>query len=174
MMFRGKAVRQKGFTLIELLIALALSAIIVLFLGNTISQVIIINAQNKNLVTAQRQVQQVGFYLSKDGQQARTVTIGNSPAGTGFPVVYDWIDLNGARHQVTFNLSSAGVVSRSESINGGTATTFNIATNISTAPADTVFSFVSSGVYNLKVSARFSGKIAVVETREYEIMQRTS
>jgi hypothetical protein len=100
--------------------------------------------------------------------------MGNSPAGTGFPVVYSWIDLSGSAHQVTYSLSSAGVVTRSETVNGGAATTYTVATNINTSSASTLFSLVSAGVYNLKVTATITGKFRASETREYEILQRTS
>ena len=165
---------QQGFTLIEVLVALVISAFIVLFIGYAISQVMFIGKQNTSLVTTQRQVQQVGFYLSRDGQQARIISIGNNPTGTGFPVICSWIDLNGATYQVTYSLSSLGVVSRSQTINGGTAVVTNIATNISILPANTVFSLTSPGVYNLKVTALIAGKINASATREYEILQRTS
>ena len=165
---------QKGFTLIEVLVALVITAFIVVFLGQAISQVIVINKQNTSLITAQRQVQQAGFYLSRDGQQARTVSLGNNPTGTGFPVIYSWIDLDGSTHQVTYSLSAGGVLSRSETINGGAATHFNVATNINTASAITLFSLVSPGVYNLKVTSTITGKITASETREYKILQRTT
>jgi hypothetical protein len=164
--------------MIEMLVALTITAFILLFMSSTIIQLLVISKQNSSLITAQRQVQQVGFYLSRDAQQARTVKMGNSPAGTGFPVEYTWFDLDGYKHVVTFALSGSGVVSRSELVNGAT-TTFNIASNISTSASETVFSKVlpldpSDGGYNLKVTARITGKITAVETREYQILQRTS
>jgi prepilin-type N-terminal cleavage/methylation domain-containing protein len=165
---------QKGLTLIELLVAMVITGFIVVVLGNTITQVITINKQNTNLVTAQRQVQQVGFYLSRDGQQARLITLGNNPTGTGFPVIYSWFDLTGNAHQVTYSLSSGGIVSRSETINGGAAVSYNIASNISILSANTIISLTSPGVYNLKVTALITGRITIRETREYEILQRTS
>ena len=129
---------------------------------------------NTRLVTAQRQVQQVGFYLSKDCQQARTILIGNNPTGTGFPVICSWIDLEGRSRVVTYSLSVNGTVSRSETLNGAAVSTLAVATNINTASANTVFRFVSTGVYNLKVTATLTGKITASETRQYQILQRTN
>ena len=165
---------QKGFTLIEILIALAITGILVLVLSSIISQVITVNGLNTRIVTAQRQVQQVGFYLSKDCQQARIITVGNNPTGTGFPVVCSSVDLDGKSRVVTYSLSNSGVVSRSETLNGAAVSTLVIATNINTASANTVFSFVSTGIYNLKITATIAGKITASETRQYQILQRTN
>ncbi len=165
---------QKGFTLIEILIALAITGFLVLVLSSIIGQVLTVNGLNTRLVTVQRQVQQVGFYLSKDCQQARIITVGNNPTGTGFPVVCSLIDLDGKSRLVTYSLSSTGVVSRSETLNGAAVSTFVVATNINTASTQTSFSLVSPGVYNLKVTATIAGKVIASETRQYQILQRTN
>ncbi len=129
---------------------------------------------NTRLVTVQRQVQQVGFNFSKDCQQARIISIGNNPTGTGFPVVCSWSDLEGKSRVVTYSLSGSGSVSRSETLNGVAVSTLVVATNVSIDSTKTSFTLVSPGVYNLKVTATIAGKITASETRQYKILQRTN
>jgi prepilin-type N-terminal cleavage/methylation domain-containing protein len=165
---------QKGFTLIELVIALAIVALFMGFLTSAIIQVITINTQNTNHITVQRQVQQAGFYISQDCQQARTITLGSNPTGTGFPIVLTRIELDGRTNQVTYSLNAAGVISRSESVGGGPTSTIVVASNINTSATLTAFTKFSTNVYSLKITASIPGRLAAQETRKYEILLRTS
>jgi len=65
---------QKGFTLVELLIVIAITGLIAGGLTTTIMQVMTMSHHTSNRMTAVRQVQQAGFWISPDVQMARNVT----------------------------------------------------------------------------------------------------
>jgi len=175
--------QRRGFTLVEVLIALAISGLIGGAIATSIVQMFDVNHQNTSAITAQRQVQQVGYYMSRDGQNAQTVTLNATPAGpagTNFAVRFTWTDwITGDLYAVTYSLTNGGVINRTQAVTSAGVTTTSpaqkIAENISTSSANTVFQPVggSPGLYILTVTASISGKIPVSETRIYEIRQRT-
>jgi len=96
---------QRGFTLIELLIAILLTGLITGGITMTIFQVFNLNTRTSNHMTAVRQVQHAGFWVSPDVQMAQGVVTGGSPGvlltltwnegGTGIPheVIYTLEDM---------------------------------------------------------------------------------
>jgi len=98
---------QRGFTLLELLIAILLTGIITGSISMTILQVFNMNTRTSNHMTAVRQVQHAGFWVSPDVQMAQGVVTGGSPGvlltltwnegGTGIPheVIYTLVDMSG-------------------------------------------------------------------------------
>ena len=172
--------RSHGFSLIEVLVALAITGMIMGGISTAIFQMFVVNNQNTNAITAQRQVQYVGFNMSRDGQSAQVVTIGNSPVGTGFPVTFEWIDWDGNKHEVEYRISD-GTVFRSESINDGSPAETSIASDI--AAAGTLFSDTSNlagaalsnagdGTFHLTITATVGENNTISESRYYEIKQR--
>jgi len=94
---------QKGFTLIELLVAIPIAALVMLATGGVIVQVIR-SGNATSQMTAVRQVQNAGRWISQDGLQAENVSIESGPdfctfvrtdPDTGFVhrVVYSLIDM---------------------------------------------------------------------------------
>ena len=77
---------QKGFTLIEILIAMAITGLIAGGITGAISHVIIGSARSTNHMTAVRQVQDAGYWVSRDAQMAQDITL-TEP--TGFPLTLD-------------------------------------------------------------------------------------
>ena len=65
---------ETGFTTIELVMALGIIAIIGFGAMITTYQVLYCNERNNNHVTALQQVQNAGFWISRDTQMAQTVT----------------------------------------------------------------------------------------------------
>jgi prepilin-type N-terminal cleavage/methylation domain-containing protein len=64
---------QKGFTLIEMVIALGIFSLVIAAATGTIAQVIQSSRSSEHM-TALRQVQTAGYWVSKDGIQAQTLT----------------------------------------------------------------------------------------------------
>ena len=94
---------QKGFTLIELLIALPIIAIVVAAASGALIQVIQSTATSAHMV-ALRQVQTAGYWVSKDGLQAQSITTG---PGVGFPLTLNWTDpATGNKHGVIYTLAN--------------------------------------------------------------------
>ena len=64
---------QRGFTLIELIIAIAITTLITGGVASALFQVYNVNTLNSNHMTATRQVQNAGFWISQDSQMAQIV-----------------------------------------------------------------------------------------------------
>jgi prepilin-type N-terminal cleavage/methylation domain-containing protein len=75
---------QSGFTLVELLVAIAITGVIIIAISTAVFQVVAGNIQNSNQMTATRQVQQVGHWISEDGQMATTASSADDPETTNF------------------------------------------------------------------------------------------
>lgn len=79
---------QNGFSLVELLAAIAISSIIVIGLVMTIFQLYNGHARSSGEMTVIRQVQQAGYYISRDAQMTWTgeeeLIIGDDPDTTDY------------------------------------------------------------------------------------------
>jgi len=115
---------QMGFTLGELMLAFAISGVITGGVTMTMFQVIDGNIRASNHMTAVRQVQNAGYWVSHDAQMAQTVAVGAGslftlswvgweyPSGsnTGIDTYEVWYTYDGAgdkilRHQeITTNI----------------------------------------------------------------------
>lgn len=69
---------QKGFTLVELLIAVAITGLIVSFLGTAIYQIITVTEYGNDRMIAMHELQNAAHWVSHDGQMAKTATSGGS------------------------------------------------------------------------------------------------
>ena len=159
---------EKGFTLVELLIVIAITGLITGGITMTIFQVFNINTRNTNRMTAVRQVQNAGFWVSPDVQMAQNVTPGGS---SGFPLTLTWEEwATGNNHTVVYTLvdMSGGLKKlwRSHSVTGGNSTVTPIAEYID--PVQTSF-VPASGAFNFTVTATLGGQ---TETRVYEVTPR--
>ena len=68
---------QKGFTLPELLITVAITGLIVTFLGTAIYQIITVTEYGSDKTIAMHELQNAAHWVSRDGQMARAATGGN-------------------------------------------------------------------------------------------------
>jgi len=64
---------QKGFTLIELIVAIAITALIIGVIVMSIFQVFTVNTLSSNHMKAVRQVQNTGYWISRDTLMAQSV-----------------------------------------------------------------------------------------------------
>ena len=89
---------QRGFSLIELLAAMAISSIIVVGLVMTIFQLYNGHAQTSGEMNVIRQVQQAGYYISRDTQMASEVDPVDDPGTAEVEVVtliWYWFEYHG-------------------------------------------------------------------------------
>ncbi len=93
---------QRGFTLIELLIAVAITGIITGGITMTMFQVYAGNARSSNHMTAVRQVQNAGYWISRDAQMAQSVVPDSGVSG--FPLTLTWTEWDGDEHRVVYTL----------------------------------------------------------------------
>ena len=82
--------KSRGFTLMEVMVASAITALVVAAAAPALFQVMTGTERNNNRVTALRQVQEAGTWLSRDALQALTLDV---PGGNGFPLTLTWGDL---------------------------------------------------------------------------------
>ena len=68
---------QKGFTLPELLITVAITGLIVGVLGTAIYQIITATESGNDRIIAMHELQNAGYWVTLDGQMARTATGGD-------------------------------------------------------------------------------------------------
>jgi len=176
---------QRGFTLIELLIAILLTGLITGGITMTIFQVFNLNTRTSNHMTAVRQVQNAGFWVSPDVQMAKNVTTGGSP---GVLLTLTWTAPGtGDAHKVIYTLEDmpSGEFKRlwrSHSVNDEEPTVTHVAEYIDIDPTETYCCCDCDGdgdcddncncdakVVIFKVTANVGGQS---ETREYEVKPR--
>ena len=113
--------RERGFTLLELAIAVGLGSIIAGAATTAIFQVIEGSARTNNHMTAVRQVQSAGYWVSHDTQMAQDIITGNSTSD-GFPFTLSWTAWDTTDYEVVYSLEdmSGGLknLQRSYSVNG--------------------------------------------------------
>ena len=109
---------QSGFTLIELMIAVAISSLVTIGFLVTILQVFHGSLSSSGEMTVVRQVQNAGYYISRDIQMAKEVSIDDNPGTAELEVVtltwyeYEFYhtppadpnDRDGNGHQVIYTL----------------------------------------------------------------------
>jgi prepilin-type N-terminal cleavage/methylation domain-containing protein len=95
---------EKGVTLIELLVAIAILGAIVSVISMTISTVIKTSPLSNNWAIALRQVQNAGYWISRDVQMSKEVTVDQDPATPEFLTLIqpEWDAGSGAVVDKTF------------------------------------------------------------------------
>jgi len=158
---------EKGFTLLEVLIGVAIMAIVVGAVAMTITTLLLNEGQAAGQNTALPQVQNAGYWISRDVQMARIVTLGE-------PGVFLRLDIpmdNNPDNDYTIDYVFDGdKLKRQKHDSFGTSETF-IAEYIDTG--NTTFSVLDAdaGLYKLTVRA---SRDETGATRSYEISQRLS
>lgn len=66
---------QKGLTMVELLVAVAVTGIIVTFLGTAIYQIITVSEYGNDRLTAMHELQNSAHWFNLDGQKALTASV---------------------------------------------------------------------------------------------------
>jgi len=117
---------EKGFTLIELLVGLTIVAFVVGAVSMTIVTMMRLNPRNNDWAMALRQVQNAGFWISRDVQMSRG-NIGIDPEPDTFlTLVMPYVDAGGTMVTKTVdyqfeNLSGEAWLTRSDEVEGKTA-----------------------------------------------------
>jgi prepilin-type N-terminal cleavage/methylation domain-containing protein len=158
---------ERGFSLVELVIVVALAGLVGAAITATAFQVFTFSTRLSNQMTAVRQVQQAGFWVSPDVMMAQNVTPGGC---TNCLLNLYWKEEGGTgdSHNVTYKLidMSGGLkrLEREHYVNLALSSTTTVAEYISSA------SFVpSGGAYTFTVTATVGGQ---TETRTYEVKPR--
>lgn len=160
---------QRGISMIELLVGVAIFGLISSGVAYTVMQMLSVNASSNNHVTAIRQVQNVGYWASRDAQQAQTITDEDDPETTDITesLIVEWVEWDGTTNKIVY-VVDGNEVKRIVDINGSTEE-YIIARFI------TVADFVldeNNRLLTVTVTATVGGFQQVEETRVYEVIPR--
>jgi len=169
---------EKGFTYIELIVALAILALIGSATAAATFQVLRVTERNNDHMTVVRQVQNAGYWLSRDAQMAQSVSADNLTP-PGFLVLnwteWDYVD-EPIYHSVTYFFESltdgVGKLKRSHWSSAGANEQTLVAEYIyfnPDDPDDTTKASYQDSVLSVQLTSLF-GKTS--ETREYRINRR--
>jgi prepilin-type N-terminal cleavage/methylation domain-containing protein len=155
---------ERGFSLVELVIVVALAGLVCTAITATAFQVFTFSTRLSNQMTAVRQVQQAGFWVSPDVMMAEPGKITYNASSEKF-LVLGWTSYNTTEYEVDYILQN-GVLSRQHYTKPASVPDYTtvVAEYISSA------SFVPYGsAYTLTVTATVGGQ---TETRVYEVRPR--
>ena len=169
---------EKGFTHIELIIAITIMALIGGAACIATFQVLKNTERNSNHMTAVRQVQQTGYWISRDTSMAESVITANltppdflrlnwveEESGDEYEVVYTMVNMPDSERQK---------LQRSQSINGEALSTTLVAQHIDTDAEKTKCEF-DGGTLTLTVTATVgNGAPMKSECRTYQVVPRPS
>ncbi len=158
---------QKGFTIIEIVITLAIAGMVFAAVSGTITQVIQ-SSRTTNHMNALRQVQTAGYWVSKDGIQAESLTTQGYFLYVGRT---DWDDSD--LHEVVYSLQDmpSGALKqlqREESLNGAPTATTIIGRYIDPAQTSCVWN-PDANTLTFVVTATMDQQ---TKTRTYEVQPR--
>jgi len=157
---------ERGIGFVELIIVVALAGMVGAAITAAAFQTLTFTTRLSNQMTAIRQVQQAGFWVSPDVMMAQEVSRGQS---AGFPLILSWTDpVTNDVHEVTYVVTFERRLQRTHKITpqqGQSTTEVSVvAEYISSA------SFVLSGsAYILTVTATVGDQ---AETRTYQVQPR--
>lgn len=155
---------QRGYGLIEMIVGLALAGILTTGLTTFTVQTVTESARSNNRMQATMQVENAGYWTSRDVQMAENLTLGEN---AGFPMQLFWEDIDDNEYQVTYNLTS-GQLERSLFKNSENTVQTVIAQSINSAPSLTNLSY-ADGLLILNITSTY-GSVDV--SRYYQIKQR--
>ena len=108
---------QRGFTLIELVMAMAVATIIMAAASYGILHTFNLNTRNTNYMTAVREAQNAGYWVTHDTAMAYagemldgSVGVVTSATPTGFPLMLRWLDSDNLSitHSCNYTLENNG------------------------------------------------------------------
>lgn len=169
---------EQGFTIIELVVVVSLSAMIALAATVFTFHALRTSAQNQDRLTAMSNVQNAGYWLSRDASMADDVITDNLTS----PVILilKWTDWGYGTGNVYWSVSYSvdnvtsgiGQLSRRLQSSGGVDQRLLVAGNVYYDPADPDNStniLYQNHIINLQVATRTGG---AVELRKYETYRR--
>jgi prepilin-type N-terminal cleavage/methylation domain-containing protein len=165
---------QKGFTLMELAIAMVIGGMIAASVTMTMFQIVDSSGRTSNHMTAVRQAQSAGYWVSRDAQMIQQAPVITESSGELQSITFDWIDWEGNIYQVVYNFEDMSVgglkeLQRVEHENSSTHTTI-VAEFIDIA--NTSCEYVG-GTLTFTVTVQVgAGSAAQIETRTYEVLPR--
>jgi prepilin-type N-terminal cleavage/methylation domain-containing protein len=165
---------QKGFTLMELALAMVIGGMIAASVTMTMFQVIDSSGRTSNHMTAVRQAQSAGYWVSRDAQMIQQAPVIMESGGELESITFDWIDWEGNVFQVVYTFEDMSVgglkeLQRVEHENSSTVTTV-VAEFIDIENTSCEY---AGGTLTFTVTVQVgAGASAQIETRTYEVLPR--
>ena len=166
---------QRGFSLTELMLAFLIAGIITAGITITIFSVVSGNIRTSNHMTAVRQAQSAGYWVSHDAQLAQSIEIDDNPLGGGFPLVLSWTGWDDVEHEVTYSLEDmvGGPKQLKQSYSIGSELTETIVAQFINPDSEKTKCEFTDGMLVFTVTATVGyGSQEQSETRVYEIVPR--
>lgn len=169
---------EKGFTFIELALAIAIIGLVSAVASAAIFQILKNTERNNDHITAVRQVQNAGYWISRDTQMAQSVTTDNLTPPDFLVLSWTEWDADGdpiyhsARYFFEDLTDSIGKLKRSHWSSAGANEQTLVAEYIyydSSDVDDTSKASYQSPVLTVQLTALFE---KFLETREYKIKHR--
>ncbi len=169
---------EKGYTLIELIIAITIMVLVSGAAGAVIFQILRNIERNNDHITAVRQVQNAGYWISRDAQMAQNATTDNLTLPDF--LILSWTEWDDAGdpiyHSATYSLEELtdgiGKLKRGHWSSAGANEQTLIAEYIYYNPDDvdvTSKASYESPLLTVQLTALFE---EILETREYKIKHR--
>jgi len=173
---------ERGFTLIELLVVIAIVALIGGAATTTTFQVLASTKRSNDHMTAIRQVQNAGYWISNDVLMAQTITTADDEETPEVEfITLTWTEWgyddyeDSTYHSVTYyfeDLSDGiGKLKRTYKVGDEEGETTLVAEYINSDPDSTSFSPQEDGRWKLTIQASPG---TATETREYEVTPRVN
>ena len=169
---------ERGFVLIELVVAMAIMALVAGAASMATFRIITDTERSNNHMTAVRQVQNTGNWISRDAMMAQDIDTDDDPGTTDVELVtFDWSDWeSGDTHKVIYTFYDMGdglkrlkrqqVIRDTDNVEIG-----NMVTLVAEYIVDSSSFSEQDGVLKLSVEARSGDE---VESRDYRIIPRVN
>jgi prepilin-type N-terminal cleavage/methylation domain-containing protein len=171
---------EKGFTLVELLIATTIMLMVSGAAGAAIFQVLRNTERNNNHLTVVRQVENAGYWISRDARMALDVTTENLTLPDFLSMGWiEWDDeddpiYHAANYTLEGLTNGIGTLKRNHESTAGASEQTLIAQYIYYDPND-VAATSNASYQNLVLTVKLTAVFEdMLETREYKIKRRTN
>lgn len=162
---------EKGFSLIELIIVVGLSAMIALMAATFIFHALRTTQQNNEHLTRLANVENAGYWISRDASMADSVSANLTPPSLLFLTWTDWgYETDNVYHSITYSIENisggVGQLKRRHQDSNGTDQQTLIANYIDPTTTNVTY---HTPTLTLRVAARSSG---TSEVMVYEVYPR--
>lgn len=168
---------ERGFTLIELLVVTAIVALIGVAAAMASFQVINVTKRSNDHTTVIRQVQNAGYWISRDTQMAQAVVIGDDPETPELEfITFKWSNWeNGDVHKIAHNFedmpSGLKKLKRQHLIYDADGVEIGSEATLVAQYIDSATFAEQDGAWKLTIQASSGTE---TETREYEVNPRVN
>jgi prepilin-type N-terminal cleavage/methylation domain-containing protein len=163
---------ERGFSLVELVIVVALAGLVGAAITATAFQVFTFSTRLSNQMTAVRQVQQAGFWVSPDVMMSNRTKINVNPGGGKF-LVLDWTAHDGKEHEVTYTITVDDRLQRTHNITVGGQTTMEVSIIAEYINSTQTSCVKVGGALNFTVVFNVTATVGgQTETRIYQVKPR--